>query len=221
MSRPLDDAVGQRMDLPSYYADFKKNFSHTREFWKLERGQSFAEPGDPSWEAFDRGDWEEAMRLLEDRRSDLEKYHRQAAATGTRTRRIRIASLPLTAYLQWEFHLLSIRDETGGRIRVLLDSAVSDLEDRGPLPEIYTMDERIMYQAIYDDHGVLEIAIRYTDRRLIRRCRKFIASLYEKGEPVSSFFQREVAPLPPARPDKPAVPHDYLSHTGRPIPIRS
>jgi hypothetical protein len=67
MSRPLDGAVGQRMDLPAYYADFKKNFSRTRKFWKLERGQTFAEPGDPSWEAFDRGDWEEAMQLLENR----------------------------------------------------------------------------------------------------------------------------------------------------------
>jgi hypothetical protein len=221
MPRPLDGAVGQRLDLPSYYADFEENFSRTREFWKLERGQTFAEPGDPSWEAFDRGDWEEAIRLLDERRADLEKYHQEAAEAGTRTYRIRIVSLPLTAYLQWEFQLLRIRDETGGPIRVLLDSAVSDLEDRGPLPEIYTMDKRVMYQAIYDEHGVLEAAIRYTDKRLIRRSRKFIASLYKQGEPVSSFFKREVAPLPPARPDKPAVPRDYLSNTGRPSPIRS
>jgi hypothetical protein len=221
MPRPLDGAVGQRMDLPSYYADFEKNFSRTREFWKLERGQIFAEPGDPSWQAFDRGDWEEATRLLEERRADLLNYHREAAAAGTRTYRIRIASLPLTAYLQWELHLLRIRDETGGPIRVLLDSAVADLEDRGPLPEIYTMDKRVMYQAVYDDHGVLEFAIRYTDKRLIRRCRKFIAALYKKGEPIGTFFRREVAHLSPARPDKPAIPHDYLSHTGRPSPIRS
>jgi hypothetical protein len=74
---------------------------------------------------------------------------------------------------------------------------------------------------VYDDHGVLEFAIRYTDKRLIRRCRKFIAALYKKGEPISTFFRREVAYLSPARPDKPAIPHDYLSHTGRPSPIRS
>ena len=58
-----DDAVGERLELPEYYADFQRNFRHAREFWKLERGQVFAEPGDASWEAFDAGDWDEAMRL--------------------------------------------------------------------------------------------------------------------------------------------------------------
>jgi hypothetical protein len=60
MSSPLKGAVGERMELPGYYADFEENYSHAREFWKLERGQEFAEPGDASWEAFDRGDWDEA-----------------------------------------------------------------------------------------------------------------------------------------------------------------
>ena len=74
MPRPLDGAIGERMDLPAYYADFQENYARTRNFWKLERGQVFAEPGDASWEAFDRGDWDEAMNLLEKRRPDLVDY---------------------------------------------------------------------------------------------------------------------------------------------------
>ena len=209
------------MELPAYYADFEENFSRTREFWKLERGQVFAEPGDASWEAFDCGNWEEAMRLLESRREDLTKYHGEAAAAGTSTYRIRIVSLPLTPYLQWELNLLKIRDETGGPIRILLDSQVADLEDQGPLPEIYTMDNTVMYQAVYDNNGVLECAIKYTDAELVSRCRDFIAHLYRRGEPIGDFFRREVANLPPARPTKPAIPQDYLKQTGRPGPIRS
>ncbi len=77
MSSPLNDAVGRLMALDDYYADFERNFATTRDFWKLERGQEFAEPGDASWEAFDRGDWEESMRLLEERRADLVDYHRE------------------------------------------------------------------------------------------------------------------------------------------------
>lgn len=221
MPRPLDGAPGERMDLPAYYADFEKNFSRAREFLKLERGQSFAEPGDDSWEAFDRGDWEESMRLLEARRADLVKYHQETAAAGTSTARIRIVSLPLTPYLQWELNLLKVRDETGGPIRVLPASDVAGLEDRGPLPEIYTMDTTVMYEAVYDANGVLEAANRYTDPDLVSRCRDFISGLYERGEPVAGFFRREVAHLPPARPARPAVPRDYLSQTGRPGPIRS
>lgn len=221
MSRPLGGAVGQLMALADYYADFERNFATTREFWKLERGQEFAEPGDASWEAFDGGDWEESMRLLEERRADLVDYHRDAAAAGTHTRRIRIVSLPLTPYLQWELNLLKIRDETGGPIRVLPVDRVRDLEDQGPLPDIYTMDDAVMYQAIYDERGVLEAARRFDDPALIRRCREFIAGLYRKGEPIGEFFRREVAPLPPARPPRPAIPRGYLRETGRPGPIRS
>ena len=221
MSRPLGDAVGERLELPQYYADFQSNFHRAREFWKLERGQVFSEPGDVSWEAFERGDWQASMRLLEERREDLQRYHEENAADGTATRRIRIVSLPLTPYLQWELHLLKLRDETGGPIRILRDSAVAALEDQGPLPDIYTMDRTTMYQAVYDRLGVLAYCLRYTDQALVSRCRDFIAGLYGQGEPIASFFAHEVAPLPPPRPAERALPRDYLQRTGRPHPIRS
>jgi hypothetical protein len=221
MSRPLGDAVGERLELPEYYEDFQNRFRRARTFWKLERGQVFAEPGDPSWEAFDAGDWHEAMRLHEARREDLKRYHEENSVAGTETRRIRIVSLPVTPYLQWELHLLKIRDETGGPIRILQASVIADLEDRGPLPEIYTMDGTVMYQAIYDQRGVLEYALRYTDQALVSRCRDCIADLYARGEPITSFFEREIAHLPPPSFTGPAIPRDYLERTGRPKPIRS
>ena len=90
MPRPLGDAVGERLELPEYYAGFRADFSSAREFWKLERGQVYAEPGDPSWVAFSADGWEEALRLLEARREDLTHYHADNAAAGTVTRRIRI-----------------------------------------------------------------------------------------------------------------------------------
>lgn len=221
MPRPLGSAVGKPLALSAYYADFRQHFVRTREFWKLERGQVFAEPGDASWEAFDRGDWEESLHLLEDRREDLKKYHDENAAAGTTTQRIRIVSLPVTPYLQWELHLLKLRDETGGPIRILQADDVADLEDLGPLPEIYTMDHAVMYQAIYDERGVLEYALKYTDTAVVSRCRNFIIDLYMRGEPIRSFFEREIAHLPPPPPAAPMIPGDYLERTGRPHPIRS
>jgi hypothetical protein len=221
MPRPLGDAVGERMELAAYYADFRRNFVRAREFWKLERGQVYAEPGDASWAAFNSGNWDESMRLAEARREDLKQYNQETAEAGTATRRIRIVSLPVTPYLQWELNLLRIRDETGDPIRILRDTAVAGLEDQGPLPDIYTMDSTVMYQAVYDDHGVLEYALRYTDPSLVSDCRDFIATLYARGEPISAFFQREIAHLPPPGPAGPAVSQDYLERTGRPHPIRS
>jgi hypothetical protein len=221
MPRPLDGASGERMNLPEYYADFQKSMLSTREFWKLERGQVFAEPGNASWEAFEAGDWGEALRLLEQGRDDLIAYYRAHAERGTISRRVRIVSLPLSGYLQWELCHLRIRDEVGGQSRILRDIDVAALEDQGPLPEIYTMNDDVMYQAVYDQHGVLAYALRYTDSALVHRCHRFIARLYDRGEPIASFFAREVAHLPPPRPTEPAIPRDYLVRTGRPGPMRS
>jgi hypothetical protein len=221
MSSPLGDATGERWELAAYYADFRKNFARATEFWKLERGQAFAEPGDASWVAFDRGDWEKSMRLLEDRRHDLTQRYQWNAAAGRVSRRIRIVSLPPTPYLQWELHLLRLRDEIGHPIRILLDTDVADLEGEAPLPEIYTMDRDVMYQAVYDGNGVLECALRYTGRTLVSHCRDFIVNLFDRGEPIASFFAREIASLPPARPTRPAIARDYLDQVGRPYPVPS
>jgi hypothetical protein len=221
MPRPLDGAAGERMELPDYYTDFLENFAHTRESWKLERGQVYAEPGEESWEAFDSGDWGESMRRVEKSREDLVSLFREFADRGTITRRIRIVSLPPSPYLQWELHVLRLRDELGEPMRVLLDSDIVSLENQGPLPDIYTLDTDVMYQAVYDDHGVLDHALRYTDSALVERCRDFIIGLYERGEPMRDFFRREIAPLPPPRWGNQAIPHDYLEHAGRPRPPRS
>lgn len=222
MTRPLlERAAGEVMSLEDYYADFESNFTAAREFWKLERGQEFAEPGNASWEAFNRGDWQESMRLLEEQRADLIDYYAEAAARGLRAHRIRIVKLPLTPYLQWELNALKIRDEAGGLIRVLKLEEIRDVEEHGPLPEIYTMDDRVMYEAIYDENGVLENARRFTDADLVHRCREFIIDLWKAGEPIGSFFRREVAHLPPVPSSSTAVQPDYLKVRGRPGPIRS
>jgi hypothetical protein len=83
------------------------------------------------------------------------------------------------------------------------------------------MDDNVMYQAIYDDKGVLEHALRYTDKALVTQCRDFIADLFLQGEPIGDFFRREIAHLPPAPPSKRTIPRDYLKRAGRPQPIRS
>jgi hypothetical protein len=221
MPRPLGDAVGERLALPALYADSDKDFARAREFWKLERGQVFAEPGNASWEAFADGDWDESLRLIEGFREGLARYHRDAAAAGTSTYRVRIVSLPPTSYIQWELHVLRLRDETGGLTRILLDTAVADLEDQGRLPDIQTMDRNVMYQPIYDANGVAEYGLRYTDKDLVSRCRDFIAALYACGEPIGDFFRREIAPLPPPRSPGPVLPRDYLERTGRLSSVRA
>jgi hypothetical protein len=208
MPRPLGAAVGERLELPAFLHDCDRDIARAREYWKLERGQEFAEPGNASWEAFARGDWQESLRLVEGFRDGMTRLHQKFAATGTSTYRIRVVSLPPTPYVQWGLHVLRLRDEAGGLTRVLLDTAVADLEDQGELPNIQTIDREVMYQPMYDASGVGEYGLRYTDKALVSRCRDFIADLYARGEPIADFFRREIAPLPPPGSPGPPLPRE-------------
>lgn len=195
----LDGATGERLSLHAYYPDFDKYFWNSADlgFWKLERQQTFKEPGYGSWEAFARGEWDESLRLLEAGRAGLEEYHRRIAQHGFGARRIRVVEEPLTDYMQWELHALHVRQQSGGSIRVIDASKVARYEDQGPLPEIYTLGSQVMYQAVYDEQGVLEAALKFSDPDLVLRCQQFIAGLYDEGEPLEDWFDGHVAPLPP------------------------
>ena len=72
----LDDSSGVRLSLDDYRVEFK-DLQWTiagQQSWKLEREQRFREPGFASWEAFSRGDWDEALRLIEEERDFLVEF---------------------------------------------------------------------------------------------------------------------------------------------------
>lgn len=187
------------MALKDYYADFEKHFWNSADlgFWKLERQQTFKEPGYDSWEAFARGDWDESLRLLDAGREDMAEYHRKVDRHGFVARRVRVVEEPLSAYMQWELHALRIRDQCGGTVHVIGADQVAQFEDDDPLPEIYTLGSQVMYQAVYDEQGILESARKFVDPHLILRCQKLIESLYNAGGPLEGWFDGHVASLSP------------------------
>lgn len=191
-------ATGELLELDAYYADFEEKLWSTSApgFWKLERQQFFKEPGNASWEAFAKGDWQESMRIIEDERPGMIDYYRKIEELGFANRRVRVVEQPITPYLQWELHVLRMRDQYGGKVRIVTGEQVADFERDAPLPEIYTHGTTVMYQAVYGDDGVLESARRFVDRDLVVRCQRFIQDLYEIGQPLEPFFNEHVAVLP-------------------------
>ncbi|MEU1607165.1 DUF6879 family protein [Micromonospora matsumotoense] len=194
---------GEQLDLADYWSDFEDRFWKTTApgFWKLERQQTFKEPGDEGWRAFTEGRWADSLRILEGRRLKFADYYRRISESGFATRRVRVVAEPLTPYLQWELHVLRLRHEYGGLTRVVDPTRIAGAEATGVLPEIYTLGTEVMYEAVYDADGVLAAARRWRDPELVARCQTFIESLYRDGEPLDAFFARAVAPLEPPRID--------------------
>lgn len=188
--------AGEDLCLKDYWPDFEQRFWATTApgFWKLERQQTFKEPSDAGWQAFAAGRWADSLRILDERRGEFADHYRRMAERGFQTRRVRVVEKPITPYLQWELHVLRLRHEYGGLTRVVGADHIQRYEASVPLPEIYTLGTDVMYEAVYDESGVLA-ARRWLDRDLVCRCQRFIAGLYRDGEPLDEFFVREVASL--------------------------
>lgn len=199
MSDLLDGAPGELLSAESYNEDFAAHFWRIGEagFWKLERRQTFQEPDNASWQAFVRGDWDEAVRLHEARRADLKAYYRKMTENGFRARRVRVVEKPVSPYLRWEFPMLRLRAEYGGATSVVWAEKVEPFESEGLLPELVVLGDEVMYQVVYDEDGRHEGGIRFSDPELISRCRRFVEELYSAGEDVRDFFDRELAALGP------------------------
>ena len=190
--------ISERMDRPTYHADFGRIYNSGIGFLnKLERGQNFKERGFASWEAFAAGDWTRALSLAEERRDDYAQELHKAAQLGIPHRRLRVVEFPITPYVQWEFFVLRVRVDLGDDIRVLDARKISDIEKERPVPEVVIVGDVAMYEVVYDADGNAAGANRFTEPALIRETCLGFDTLYERGEGFYDFFDREIVPLDP------------------------
>ncbi|MEU6408562.1 DUF6879 family protein [Microbispora sp. NPDC046933] len=190
----LEAVPGTMLPMKEYAADFLEVFHDVDGvIWKLERAQEFDEGPNPSWNAMREGDWQRSLELLEAARETIAA---DLPARGE-LRRLRVVETPLTAYLQWELHLLALRMRLGERGRVLDAREVADIETDGPLPELVIFPGRHMYHVQYDKGGTCVGARRTDDAEAVRAWGSIVSSLYERGEDLLTYVEERVAPLPP------------------------
>lgn len=194
----LDDSWGARLTPADYRSEFpgRQWLVDGCDSWKLERAQVFTEKGFPSWEAFISGDWDSAMRLYEELRPALAGEADTGARHRSRFHRVRIVAEPLTPYMLWELYCFRIRVQHSEAIRVVHEHQVASLESLRPLPELVALCGQTLYRVVYDERGVPDGAIRFTDPAVVARHESLIKRLYEIGEDFESYFDRVVAPLP-------------------------
>jgi hypothetical protein len=196
MLEHMHGVAGLEFGPEEYLADFWSHFQRIDdEFWKLERIQNFREPEEPSWVAMMEGDWDRALGLGEATRDGNPQEPEYAG--GLVRRRVRIVEQPVTPYLQWEMQMLKIRGAAGEHIRVLDAHAVEHLESKRPLPELVILDTLTMYQVLYDDKGTLNGARRVDDTDVIKACGRELTTLFDRGEDLLAYFEREIVFLPP------------------------
>lgn len=130
----IRELPGETLDIATYHALRREESDHlTGPIWKLERSQYFHEPDDdPSWQAFNAGDWPKVLAVFESERADARAEAAKYARQGSELRRLRIVERPVSPYLVWEMQWFKILAEEGTAIRVLDAEQVRDLEHAGP-----------------------------------------------------------------------------------------
>jgi hypothetical protein len=195
-----DPSSGTRLSQDEYGHDFADRLwlADKTDTWKLERMQFYDETGFPSWDAFAADDWDYSIELYEEMRPELEAFFTQYKKHGSRFCRIRVIETPLTPYLHWEIYCLRIRAQCGERIRVVPAGRLSALEPRGQLvPELVSLCGETLYATDYDEAAKPGGARRFTDPEVIASYESLAGELFSSGEDLESYFDREVAPLPP------------------------
>ncbi|MCK2217519.1 hypothetical protein MF672_027555 [Actinomadura sp. ATCC 31491] len=179
------------LDAAGYQDAFDRDHAvSTEPMWKLERAQDFYEPDVASWRAMMDGDWAGSLALVARMAEPLEHYFRSRVPV----RRVRVAELPVSPYLQWEMHVLAVRARAGSPCRVVPAARVARLD---PLPELVVFGPSLMYEVLYDRHGGCRGGRRITDASVVGPCLAAVRELYAAGEDVLAFHAREVEPLPP------------------------
>ncbi|MGK5532805.1 DUF6879 family protein [Streptomyces sp. URMC 129] len=195
----LDPAQGEILDQAAYKRDFRERDAEVRghDSWKFERRQHFEEQASPSRDALRRGDWQGALRLMEERRDAHAEAVRRERMRATTFHRVRVVEEPPTPYLQWELHSLRVQAQSGKPIRVVHADKVSALEGAGLLPEVVVLGGKTLYSIAYTAEGVPDGAVRFTDPGLIKGWEHFVRALYAEGEDVVRYVDRCIAHLPP------------------------
>ena len=183
------------MDLASYSDAFDEAYKQIV-FWKLERRQTFREPGIPSWEAFAAGDWDRALELNARERDTVRAKVAEDKSLEVESRRLRVVEHPVTPYLQWEMQYFRLLAEAGEDLRVIDAPSVRRLEADRLLPEIVILGHRVLFEVLYDAEGTAYGARRIEDPQVIASACREVSDLYAAAEPLLDYFTREIAPLP-------------------------
>jgi hypothetical protein len=198
----LEPSSGTRLSQDEYGRDFGARLwlADGADSWKLERLPFYDETGFPSWDAFAAGDFDRSLELYQGLRPELLAFNRRHTERRARFRRVRVVTTEISPYLHWEMHCLRIRAECGESIRVVPASRLAAVEAAvGPVPDLVSLCGATLYVTVYDAVARPDGGRRFTDPGIVTRYEAFARDLSESGEDLETYFDREIAPLPPPR----------------------
>jgi hypothetical protein len=188
-----------RLDSEGYLKDFYKYFDHMQDgMRKIEYGQSFSQPGNKSWEAFNHGDWQLALKLQDDLSKEADRYFKSLKRVAPPGRRVRIVVEPFSDYLIWELNIFRRNERLGEVIRVIKFPEAVELVARDFIDDYVAIDNTVAYRVLYDHNGLNIGAEKSLNPETVNGAVDAFEALFKNAEPFQEFFSREVVDRVPS-----------------------
>lgn len=137
-----------------FFANFSDAWNITQgQVLKLETRQIYKEPGNPSYDAMDKGNFSEALQLLPKVRSEDISLYQSLSNKNVDFIRCRPIIKPITRYIQWELECYKFNSIYGERIYFLDQSPIFD---ELALHDFMTFDRKIAFVHDYDEFGEIK-----------------------------------------------------------------
>lgn len=132
--------------------EFMQLFRQLRRRWvKVEFLQEYDESGFSGYEAFKRGYYEEAARLVREMVKSQDEIYSHARRYRVAMTRVRVCRLPLSSYLlNYEFAAYRADIECGEDIRFIDEREISDLIAETGISDFLVFDDEKVVALIYD-----------------------------------------------------------------------
>lgn len=142
----------------------------TSRFFKFERLQEYRVPDDPSFQAFERGDLEEARRRDRENILAQKPLYDAAHAKGVILVRVRVVELPLSDYLRlYELPSYRVSAACGEEIRITRADQHQELLTTTRLSDFIAFDDRVVLVNKYDEGAAPDGAWLVEQPQLVKR----------------------------------------------------
>jgi len=178
------------LSLDDFFARFEVQWNSARtSFWKIEARQTYAEPDDPSYKAFLRGDSEQSKALLRERIFAQREMYQRARENGVSFVRIRIVERPITDYMRYEYDSYPFSAELGERILFVERSGIDSarVPSGVELRDLLLFDSEHLFLHRYSPKGELQGAFAVEDASLAKAYAEFFEYLVTIGTPLEDY----------------------------------
>jgi hypothetical protein len=184
---PPADAT--RLSLEAFYARADVLWSSLAErVVKVERRQSYQEPGNPSYEALLAGDWERAVALAAHTHDEDKQTYAELREKGVEFLRLRVVDPPLTDYLRWELEHYKVTSSLGEDVRVVRLSDVAELDARVGLSDFLLFDHTAAMIHDYGTDGLLRGGWLTNSSVPVREISEIVTALTARAMPLAAYL---------------------------------